>query len=73
MNGELAAFHANNEKGALPINTPAKLSRFLRLSVEPWREYISFRPDDMPPKRGNPTLLEKLKADPELGYEAVPA
>lgn len=38
---------------------------------EPWREYCSYRPDDMPPKNGSPEKLVRLMADPECGYEEV--
>lgn len=75
MEHELARFHANdNDNGdALPINKPALLTRFLLLSVEPWREYCRFRPNDMPSKGGSPAALAKLAADPTYGFEEVPS
>ena len=32
----------------------------LRILREPWREYVPWRPDDMPPRNGNPAALRRL-------------
>lgn len=44
-------------------NTPERQAARDRLAVEPWREYFPYRPDDMPPKKGNPAALAKLLAE----------
>jgi hypothetical protein len=49
--------------------TPTKLSRFLLLAREPWREYGARKPDDMPPKAGDKRALARIMADPDIERE----
>jgi len=51
---------------------PGRLLREIAARMqEPWREYTNIgRPDDMPPKRGNPTALAKLAL--ECGADPAP-
>jgi hypothetical protein len=43
--------------------TQQQLTRRINWAREPWREYFAYRPDDMPPKRGNPEKLLKLLSE----------
>ena len=43
--------------------TRKSLTEWLNVAREPWRAYCPWRPDDMPPKGGDPRALAKLEAD----------
>jgi len=43
--------------------TKSQLEYRIRLATKPWKAYFPFRPDDMPPKNGNPEMLKKLAAE----------
>lgn len=45
--------------------THGQVAAYCLRSREPWREYFAYKPDDMPPRNGNPAKLAKLMA--ELG------
>ena len=41
----------------------------LRICREPWREYVPWGPNDMPPRNGNPAALSRLAAEYPEGTE----
>ena len=43
--------------------TRKSMTEWLNVAREPWRAYCPWRPDDMPPKGGDPRALAKLEAD----------
>jgi len=51
--------------------TRAKVREWMKCAVEPWRLYGAFRPDDMPPKGGDPVALRTLQAQFGSDYEEV--
>ena len=77
MRGESATNNIDNRgarRFAEQQNKPftrAKVREWMKCAVEPWRLYGAFRPDDMPPKGGDPVALRTLQAQFGSDYEEV--